>query len=347
MDLVNETPFPARLLRMSGSDDLLMGTIVTRPHFAVEGRALVPTDEGVWPVGPDRVETPCGTFPGDVPYLLGGIDVFVIGSAHQPEGRADTSLRMEVRIGEKFRRQVDVLGDRRWVRDGGGLAMSEPEPFTAMPLTWDRAFGGTVPIDGGEFSFPDNVHGRGIVLTAEQAEGVPLPNLEDPEHRIASFEDHPEPIGTAPYPADGGLRARNAVDLDLEGEPHEQGVVRIKPLLFNQAAPRMIIPPAEGPSPGDEILVSHASPEGPLRFQMPDFALHAHVQLGERSHLFPLHLDQIGILTEERRVFLGFRVAFRYRLVRLERRRVTLHAGPAPASVPDGYVTDWSEEEDG
>lgn len=346
MDLVNETPFPARLLRMSGSDDLLMATIVARPHFAIEGRALVATDDGVWPVGPDRVETPHGAFPGDVPYLLGGIDVFVIGSAHQPEGRPGTELRMEIGVGEKFRRAIDVIGDRRWVKSGAGLVASDPEPFSAMPLAYERAFGGTVPIEGGEFSFPDNVHGRGIALTAEQAEGVPLPNLEHPEHRIASFEDHPDPVGTAPYPADGGLRARNAVDLDLEGEPEEQGVARIKPLLFNQAHPRMIIPPAEGPSPGDEILVSHASPEGPLRFQVPDFALHAHVQLGERSHLFPLHLDQIGILTEERRVFLGFRVAFRYRLVRFERRRVTLHPGSAPESVPADYVTDWSAEED-
>ena len=101
------------------------------------------------------------------------------------------------------------------------------------------------------------------------------------------------------------------------------------------------VPPAQTPRPGETIEVTNVRPSGALRFVMPDMAMHAHVQLEDRQFVFPLHLDQIGILAEENRVFLSFRVAFTYRIVPLERRRVTLWRGPAPAEIPERYRATW------
>jgi hypothetical protein len=97
------------------------------------------------------------------------------------------------------------------------------------------------------------------------------------------------------------------------------------------------------PKPGDLVEITNVHPDGDLRFFMPELALHAHVQLGERHSLFPLHLDQIGILAEERRVFLGYRVVFKYRMIPLERRQATLYPGSMPAELPESYVQAWED----
>jgi hypothetical protein len=63
---------------------------------------------------------------------------------------------------------------------------------------------------------------------------------------------------------------------------------------------------------------------------MPELAFHARVELESRRYDFPLHLDQIAVVLDERRVVLGYRVVFKYRLVKGERRRTMLRAGAVP-----------------
>jgi hypothetical protein len=197
-----------------------------------------------------------------------------------------------------------------------------------MPLAYERAFGGALENENVPFAWPPNPQGSGFYLTPEQAEGQVLPNLEDPDHRIASIEDRPDPMATGPYPEQGSLRAQHSVELDLESA--NPGLKRISPLVFNRAHPKMILRPSDAPLPGVMVEVTHACAEGALRFRMPELAFHARVDLEHRSHVFPLHLDQIAVLLDERRVVLGYRVAFKYRLVKGERRTVVLQQRPIP-----------------
>jgi len=322
MDFVNATSASAAFLNTTFGEDRMLAAVIARTAFQVADGVLVPTPEFQWPVGGAPAQTPYGVFPGDVPFLTGGIDVFVIGSLWQPEALPAAELTAEIRIGERFARRITAVGDRLWVRRNGALEPGRPEPFASMPLTYDRAFGGVVQMETGPCAWPPNPAGRGFYLTPEEAEGRPLPNLEDPARRIATVEDHPEPMATGPYPADGSLRVERAVELDTESD--NPGMKRIHPLVFNQANPGMIIPPADTPRPGETVEVTHASPEGALRFAMPATALHAAVDLADRHYDFPLHLDQVLLLLEERRVVLGYRVVFRYRLVKRERRKTTL-----------------------
>lgn len=100
-----------------------------------------------------------------------------------------TELACRARVGPVEAR-FSVLGDRWWEPDG---AMSAPEPFTAMELSWERCFGG-----------PGNTHnpvGRG--LTADPTDGagrVPLPNIERYGRLIRSAAERPEPAGAWPIP---------------------------------------------------------------------------------------------------------------------------------------------------
>jgi hypothetical protein len=121
---------------------------------------------------------------------------------------------------------------------------------------------------------------------------------------------------------------QNAVELGLDsGVP---ALKRIRPLMFNQAHPRMILEPQNTPLAGEVIEITHASPDGPLRFSLPELDFHTEVQLEDRTYRFPLHLDRIAVLLDEQRVELGYRVVFKYRLVKGERRSTTLHQGPIP-----------------
>ena len=331
-------------------EDRSLGAVIARPAFRIDGERLSFDAEQPMPIEPAPMDTPYGSLPADTPFLSGGIDVFVIGQAHAPLGKPASELRVDVAVGSSFRRSIRVVGDRVWrARAAAGgkttaalLEPTPPVPFTAMPLTWDRAFGGRTRMDDYDYFYPANPDGRGFYASADLALGKPLPNLEDVDAPITSVDDRPEPVGTAPYPQAGSLKSLNALDLTLDqANPEDSRIERIKPLLFNSASPRMIIPPAQSPKPGELIEVTNVRPSGPIRFTMPDLAMHAHVQLEDRQYVFPLHLDQIGILAEESRVFLSFRVAFKYRIVPRERRRTTLRRGPAPAEIPADYTVAW------
>ena len=339
MELENTTDVGAGLIRTVFGEQHMLAAVIARPTFRIDGTRLVPAPDQPWPVDEGPMETPGGTFPGDVPFLTGGIDVFVVGSVHQPSGEPAPDLQVDISVGPRFKRTIDVFGDRVWEKKRGRLVPSDPVPFVSMPLVYEAAYGGALDLDQGEFKWPANPLGKGLYFTPEQAEGNPLPNLEDPEHPIQSYEDQPEPVGTAPYPAEGSLKMLNAMELDLDGE--NSRIKQIKPLVFNHAHPRMIMPPGEEPRPGEWIEVAYARPGGHLRFAMPVLAYHVHVQLEDRNYVFPLHVDQIGILTDELRVFFSLRAVFTYRLVKLERRLATLYAGPAPTSIPAEYARVW------
>lgn len=327
MDFRNTTTAPASLLKTTFGKDHMLAAVIARPTFRVEGGQLVPTPDFEWP-GNQPANRPEDAMPPDMPFLTGGIDVLVMGSLWQPNAWPGLELTAEIRIGQRYLRRITAIGNRCWVHHNGSLVPGYPEPFVSMPLCYENAFGGQAETGQGAIAWPANPSGKGFYLTPERAEGQPLPNLEDPDHRIASIEDRPEPMATGPYPEGGSLRVESAVEVDLESD--NPGLKRINPLVFNRAHPQMILEPANTPQPGELIEVTHASPHGPLQFLLPEQAFHVQVRLEERSYLFPLHLDLIAVLLDEQRVVLGYRVVFKYRLVKGDRRSVTLHTAPIP-----------------
>ena len=108
------------------------------------------------------------------------------------------------------RKAVRAVGDRRIVLGAGGaLAFSPPEPFTEMPLIWDRAYGGRdqhaeglfakhepvrfgAPRElgrvGAQVLYPRNGAGRGYALDVERDRlaGAAAPNLEDPTDAVTA-----------------------------------------------------------------------------------------------------------------------------------------------------------------
>jgi hypothetical protein len=359
MKLRNTTSHPADLLTTASAkaDDRKLGCVIVRTTYRVAGGELVQTPDEPWPISPSPVDTPLGQMPGDMPFYLGGVDVLIGGRVRQPGGVARPRLDVVVEVGPSFRRAVTVFGDRRWIDAPSGLAPSEPQPFVSMPLGYDRAFGGRAPTEYDlTLPFAANPEGRGFYLDAKGARGAPLPNLEHPERPIRTIHDQPDPVGLGYYPVDGALRAASstrhpmgkrastaAAALPSASAPDAASGERLRPdqllpTFFNTAHPAMILPAGKGPVPGDRVRLSHGLPDGDLAFTMPELRFHVHVQLEGRGHVFPMHLDQIGLVAGEGRVLFSFRCVFDYRTVPGERRFATVHEGPVPQAIPAGYT---------
>ena len=88
-------------------------------------------------------------------------EVLVTGSAY-PFGGPRTVCAPRVAIG-KVDKTLYVVGERFWK----GSAPSEPVPFTEMPITWERAFGGE--------GYAQNPVGKGARARLDAARRDPLP----------------------------------------------------------------------------------------------------------------------------------------------------------------------------
>ncbi|MDJ0943330.1 MAG: DUF2169 domain-containing protein [Kiloniellales bacterium] len=118
------------------------------------------------------------------PYKL-GTDVVVIGRAYAPGGKAVQQMTVGAEVGGR-RKIIRVIGDRHCrYRPNAPPDFTDPEPFEAMEIRYERAYGGrdTKSLPEAPAFYPRNHVGVGFVLknVREAIEGTALPNLEDPE----------------------------------------------------------------------------------------------------------------------------------------------------------------------
>ncbi len=129
-------------------------------------------------------------YPSDFAIFKPKTDVTLKGTAYPPKG-SSKAVQARFRLGTKskgFDRSVAIFGDRIWK----GLAMTEPGRFEAIPLVYERAFGGPAIKRN-----PVGVGHRG----RKGLDGVArLPNLEQPNELINSPNKSPEPACFAAIP---------------------------------------------------------------------------------------------------------------------------------------------------
>ena len=252
---------------------------------------------------------------GDELLFRGGTDIFVFGNCRSP--RPVTRSEVTVEVGSNFRASVAVFGKRVWRKRLRGFEISTPEPFTEMPLTLKQSFGGEDEWDGLQVKYPSNPFGKGFSHTDEHTDGRELPNVEDPQHLIKTWNDQPIPVGVCPAPPCFAPRAVGAMETD----PKTGAVVRINPKLFNAAFPAFVAPPVEH---GELIRVLGVTGGAPLEFRLPKQGPIARLMFHTAKSRTLCPIDQIGVEVGRNRVFLSFRYAFRYTLVSLQRRSCEL-----------------------
>ena len=128
-------------------------------------------------------------------------EYLVWGRCFTPDGTARGASQVAVRVGN-VEKMLYIFGDRAWKSTPMSETIGQPAPFTEMPVTYSRAFGGS--------GFDRNPAGRGVspVISPSGGEVHPLPNIEDPRRLVGSPSDRPDPAGLAPIDYTWPQRAR-------------------------------------------------------------------------------------------------------------------------------------------
>ena len=141
-------------------------------------------------------------YESDFAPLKPQIDILVNANAIAPGGRPVTELEIAL-MGPGFIKRAKVTGDRMWDSTLSGIRPSDPQPFSSMPIIWERAFGGSdlsqkrANKNGSEMR---NLVGVGFHLNSDEKTivGTPLPNIEKLDTLMRSWSDKTEPLGFGP-----------------------------------------------------------------------------------------------------------------------------------------------------
>lgn len=282
MNLLNATPLQAGwTLGMDPSG---------REHVVVVAKAtfLVPDDGGPAPLAPPESQVPllyADTFTGapgfsapvaeaDFAPRKPRCDILLEAVAHAPEGRAAARVPVGIRVGA-WRKAFHAVGDRVWVQRGATPGPGEPAPFLTMPLTYDRAFGGTDDTDP-EASEADrrNPVGRGFGLPRSGLclLGRPLPNTEDPADPVTLPWGGYRPLALGPVARGWQPRLAHAGTYDQRWLDE---VFPFLPADFDdrhyQAAPEdQQVDAIQG---GEEVVLLNLTPTGRVGFRLPELAV--------------------------------------------------------------------------
>lgn len=317
MDLDNRARFPARILTTVIGETRMAAAVIARVTYDVRDGNLTPSDEQPWIVSVEPWESPLGPFEADQPFRKGGVDLFVAGSACTPARQRQKQLEVSVEVGG-FRASAMVFGARIWrEKDGRGLVPSEPDPFVTLPLTSENAFGGSIMVDGLAAPHADNPNGLGLYVDEASAVGQPLPRIEDPQALIAAWSDRPDPVLFGICPLQSGQRLRSAIEI-VDGR-----LERVSSRLFNMAYPRMVAPKVE---PGDTVVLTGFSHDGPIKLKVPPSHLVATITLGDKTVERAPTIEELGFEVAASRAFIGYRYPFRYQIVPHQRRLCTIES---------------------
>lgn len=139
------------------------------------------------------------------------VDVYLCGSVKLQEPRS--AVDCSIVVGAQLRKVVRIWGKRIWVRSGNKLIASRPEAFLNMPLGWEAAFGGIHSKD------PKMLDMRNPVGTGwyepQDAEGLPLPNFEEPDVP-AALGAQAQPVGFGAIAPHWAGRAKYAGTYDQQ-----------------------------------------------------------------------------------------------------------------------------------
>ena len=203
-------------------------------------------------------------------------DVLLNGSAYAPLGRTTRRVTVSLRVGS-LSKSFDVIGNRHWVGALVGVVASSPEPFSSMPISYDRAYGGidsAHPDQARHRYYECNHAGVGFHHHTEREfiDGTPLPNTEENGHPIV------DPRGSYSPMAFGSIARAWHPRVQLAGTYDQKWLDDIFPFLppdfdnrYYQAAPEdQQIDYLQG---GEEVVLENLTPSGCLAFRLPTISV--------------------------------------------------------------------------
>lgn len=304
MEIINGSPFlleAQQAIEKSGRRLLVVLVKGTYAFPARDGEVAQPAAQQA-PVlvsdvfdGEPGLSTPL--FESDYATRKPRCDVIVHASAQAPGQLPVRELDVAFRLGacEKW---AHVVGDRTWRYGVVGLSPSAPEPFTSMPITYGRAFGGSCELGGQVHAHPANPVGRGYAGPHGEADlhGQPLPNIEQPGEPISLSNGRYRPWSFGPIGRSWQPRQ------PLAGTYDERWKEEVFPLLpedfderYFQAAPED--QQIDYPQGGEEVRLLNLHPQrSHIFFSLPPLEMPVAVLDATRKlHLLQAVVDSVTL----------------------------------------------------
>ncbi|HEX6708670.1 MAG TPA: DUF2169 domain-containing protein [Albitalea sp.] len=351
---MNRTPFAATKLVLPDEQGQEAVLVLVRAAFSARGpdplRPADPQPEiplGDIYVAPERPESSSILHEAEVALHKPRVDVLLSGSARSPAGHSATQLRVELAVAD-IRKELMVSGDRDWTLSVLGRRPSSPRPFLAMPLVYERAFGGSIRNPQGEIVRVDARNPLGIgfegARSADPQVASLLPNIEYLRDRMDDPDDRPVPAGL-------GVVGRGWLPrLPLAGTYDDRWRARRWPLLPEDFQPEHYqCAPRDQQSAtlvgGETVRVRQVTESGDWQFRLPRLDVPVTLMFdGAVEHAVP-RLDTVLIDADREEVSMTLRLCVRTRRNRgLLREIVVGHATPAylRASGAGKRFIDWS-----
>ena len=201
-----------------------------------------------------------------------------------------------------------------WEAQGVGFGMTSPVPFVQMPITYDRAFGGTDTIHedpSKHAAFMENPSGKGFhsQIVKEWIHGTPLPNTEEIGRPVTWMNGDYKPMSFGPIGRNWAARAAYAGTYDAVWlSDHFPFLPSDFDDRYHQAAPfdqQLPMPLGE-----QQVRLVNLTPDGDRTFVLPH--MEAPIQVLSKKGLredFRAFADTVVVEPDEERVTMTWRVA--------------------------------------
>jgi hypothetical protein len=333
LQLKNKTPFAASLMLLPDANgiDTLYG--VVKGSFQIGARLALADEQLPVAVTDEHYGEPATSsirVPSDVCLGKPSTDILLLGSAVAPNDTPAWQVDVSVTVGS-CAKAVRVFGDRVWDTSAGVASMAWVAPFVRMPLVWERSFGGSDITDKGPACDGRNPVGIGFRASggAKQVRGMAVPNVEDPNALITSPSDAPAPAGFGAVAPHWEPRKAFAGTYD---DAWQRCRAPYLPTDFDarffQSAPTGLVPatPLRG---GEPVEILGATPEGALRFALPELGVRLTYRREKEEVERRAVLDTVLIEADARRLVLVWRAALNCDKAALKIREVEASLLPA------------------
>ena len=269
----NRTPFAVNRSWVRDREGAEVWLVAVRCTFRIRPDGSTSPAEEQDPVvlAPKHLGDPTGSslrYDTDFVLTKPTTDVILHGSAYTPRGEPATSVDVSLRVGE-VRKTLRVTGDRSFQKRPSGVAPGDAQPFTKLPLIYERAFGGVEPgsptKDGCRF---DDRNPVGIGYVA--AVGSLAPNIEYPEY--PGQGGNGPPAGFGPIAPHWNPRAKHAGTYD------DDWLENRHPLYPRDLDDRFFLCSPDDQQParflrgGEPVELTNLTPGGRLAFELPRIA---------------------------------------------------------------------------
>lgn len=185
--LENQTPFETERTWVRDINGVHHWIVVVKATYNIDNDGnLSLADEQVEPLHAAEYMGDDGEssirYEADMIAMKPGTDIYLNAIAYAPNEKPCTELGVAFKI-NNFQKTLKVYGKRTWDGAfGGGIQISDPEPFVSMPIIYENAFGGFDHQDPNPANHKidfRNPIGSGIAYQPNNIIGTPAPNIEN------------------------------------------------------------------------------------------------------------------------------------------------------------------------